>query len=294
VQKGAFNRMKYSLKSLLLGFAFTFIAQPHAALAEGSSAASVTDVPIGNQPISSTAQQLFLLGNQARIAQGAKPLTWDPTLATAAQLHCARMAAEGPLSHQYNGEPDLSQRAGQAGAHFSLVEENIAEGYQPASIHQAWMNSQGHRENLLNPGVDRVGIAVIARGNILYAVADFSHAVSVLTPEQVEATIANLVQATGVSAHGNSSGARVACAQDHGLPASLDNRRPEFIMRWQDAELSHLPEALVDRIATGKYHEAAVASCPSQSVENTFTVYRVAVLLLKPESATAHTYIASK
>jgi hypothetical protein len=262
--------------------------------AEESSSASAADVPIGNRSISSTAQQLYLLGNQARVAQGAKPLAWDTALAAAAQAHCARMAAEGPLSHQYNGEPGLSERAGHAGARFNLVEENIAEGYQPASIHQAWMNSQGHRENLLNPGVDRVGIAVIARGNMLYAVADFSHAVTVLTSEQVEATIANLVQATGVSAHANSSGARAACAQDHGLPASLDNRRPEFIMRWQDAELSHLPEALVDRIATGKYHEAAVGSCPSQSAENTFTVYRVAVLLLKPESSAPHTYLASK
>ena len=286
--------MRFSLKSFLVCFAFASVVQPHAMFAEGSSAASAADVQVGNQPISSAAQQLFLLGNQARIAQGAKPLVWDPALAEAAQAHCARMAAEGPLSHQYNGEADLSERAGQAGAHFSLVEENIAEGPQPASIHQAWMNSQGHRENLLNPGVDRVGIAVIARGNMLYAVADFSHAISVLTAEQVEAAIANLVQATGVAAHGNSSGARVACAQDHGLPASLDNRRPEFIMRWQDAELSHLPEALVDRIATGKYHEAAVGSCPSQSAENTFTVYRVAVLLLKPESAAGHTYLASK
>ena len=32
----------------------------------------------------------------------------------------------------------------------------------------------------------------------------------------------------------------MACAQDHGLPVSLDNRRPEFIMRWQDAALERL------------------------------------------------------
>jgi hypothetical protein len=110
----------------------------------------------------------------------------------------------------------------------------------------------------------------------------------------VEATVANLVQATGVAAHGNSVGARLACAQDHGLPVSLDNRRPEFIMRWQDAALSHLPEALLDRIATGKYREAAVGNCPSQSAGGTFTVYRIAVLLLHPESAATRTYLSSK
>jgi uncharacterized protein YkwD len=286
--------MKFSQKCLLLSFAVASTVHPYAMHAQESSPASAADVQFGNQPISSTARQLFLLGNQARIEQGARPLTWDPTLAAAAQVHCARLASEVMLSHQYNGEANLSQRVSQAGAHFSLVEENIAEGDQPATIHQAWMNSRYHRENLLNPGVDRVGIAVIARGDMLYAVADFAHAVSVLTPEQVEATISNLVQAAGVSVHGNSSGARIACAQDHGLPASLDNRRPEFIMRWQDAELLHLPSALVDRIASGKYHEAAVGSCPSESAENTFTVYRIAVLLLKPESTTAHTDFVSR
>ena len=238
--------------------------------------------------------QLYALANQARASHGLAPLKWDPALAASAMQHCTFMASARQIEHRYRNEADVPLRASQAGARFSLIEENIAEGYQPASIHQAWMNSQGHRENLLNPGVDRVGIAVIARGNMLYAVADFSHAVSVLTPEQVEATIANLVQAAGVSAHGNSSGARVACAQEHGLPASLDNRRPEFIMRWQDAELHRLPGALLDRIATGKYREAAVGSCPSQSYSSTFTVYRVAVLLLKPQTAAPRTYLSQK
>jgi hypothetical protein len=253
------------------------------------------DVQNANNPaLSNAAAQLFAYGNQARTAQGLRPLEWDPALAAAALNHCVLMVADGELSHQYIGELDLSERAGHAGAHFSLVEENIAEGYAPASIHQAWMNSPLHRENLLNPEVDRVGFAVVARGNTLYAVADFAHEVRLLSPEQVEATVATLVQATGVAAHGDSAGARLACAQDHGLPVSLDNRRPEFIMRWQDAELSHLPEALLDRISTGKYREAAVGSCPSQSADGTFTVYRVAVLLLRAEPGVTRTYLSSK
>jgi hypothetical protein len=65
-------------------------------------------------------------------------------------------------------------------------------------------------------------------------------------------------------------------------------------MRWQDAELSHLPEALLDRISTGKYREAAVGSCPSQSADGTFTLYRVAVLLLRAEPGVTRTYLSSK
>jgi uncharacterized protein YkwD len=289
--------MRVLIKSLLLSFAFVTVFQINAMLLLRPSVVSAAvDVSVNNnQAPRGIAEQLFELGNQARAAQGLRPLAWDPALASAALNHCARMAAEGPLSHQYNGEPNLSERAGQAGAHFSLVEENVAEGYQPASIHQTWMNSEHHRENLLNPGVDRVGVAVVARGNMLYAVADFEHAVPVLTPEQVESTVANLMKTAGISAYGNSTGARLACAEDHGLPVSLDHQRPEFIMRWQDAELSHLPSPLIDRIATGRYRDAAVGSCPSQSAESTFTVYRVAVLLLKPEPANlSRTYLSQK
>ena len=106
--------------------------------------------------------------------------------------------------------------------------------------------------------------------------------------------MANLVEGTGVAAHGNSPGARLACAQDNGLPASLDNRRPEFIMRWQAGELDRLPEALLERISTGRYREAAVGSCSSPTAATTFTSYRVAVLLLRPVSAASRTLVSSK
>ena len=260
----------------------------------GTHPAMSADVPsAGNQAISNQVAQLFALGNQERAARGLSPLAWDPALAAAAASHCSMMASQGLLSHQYPGEADPGQRASRAGAHFTLFEENAAQGYAPSSIHQSWMNSPGHRDNLLNPRVDHVGIAVVARGNMLYAVADFSKAAQQLSQQQVEAAVSSLVQATGVAAHPNSTGARTACAQDHGLPVSLDNRRPEFIMRWEDTTLDRLPEALLERIATGRYQEAAVGSCPSGDANPTFSVYRVAVLLLRPEAAALRNYISS-
>jgi uncharacterized protein YkwD len=247
-----------------------------------------------NQALRRKAQQLFVLGNQARASHGFKPLQWDPALAAAALNHCARMAAEGPISHRYADEPDLSERAGQAGAHFSLIEENVAVGPYPASIHRAWMNSPHHRENMLSPDVDRVGVAVVARGKVIYAVVDFERTVEVLSREQVETAVQNLLQVSGVSVHPNPAGARLACALDHGLPDSLDDLRPEYIVRWQDADLSHLPAPLTDRIVTGQYKEAAVGSCAPQSTDNAFTVYRVAVLLLKSASTAPRTLVSSR
>jgi hypothetical protein len=54
---------------------------------------------------------------------------------------------------------------------------------------------------------------------------------------------------------------------------------PEFVMRWQGAELDRLPQNLVENLASGRYRQAEVGSCPARNAEGAFTVYRVAVLL---------------
>jgi uncharacterized protein YkwD len=289
--------MDFLPKSLLLTLALTALVQPVPLFSAGQppSAIGAVDPQIGNnQALRAKAEQLFVFGNQARAARGLRALEWDPALAAAALRHCERMAAEGAISHQFAGEPDLSERAGGAGAHFNLVEENVAVGPSPVSLHEAWMNSPHHLENLLNPEVNRVGYAVVARGDVLYAVADFAHSVAALSREQVEASVGRLLQVRGISVHPNPAGARIACAQDQGMPASLDGWRPEFIMRWQDAELTQLPEQLMDRIASGKYKEAVVGSCVPQTAEGTFTVYRVAVMLLKPGTASSRTLASAR
>jgi uncharacterized protein YkwD len=231
------------------------------------------------------AQLLLRLANQARAAAGAGPLEWDPALATAARKHCLRMAAAGNISHRYADEQDLSERAGSAGAHFSLVEENVASAWDAEAIHDAWMHSPGHRTNLLNPEVNRVGIALVAGRNTLYAVADYSRAVEVRTQEQIEATVARNLQAHGMTILSDPTGARAACELDHGLPRSLSGPQPRFVFRWQQADLDHLPQQLVDTLASGEYKQASVGSCAPQNVNGAFTTYRVAVLLYGLPSA---------
>jgi len=230
-------------------------------------------------PVQPEAWQLVLRANGARNEQGISPLWWDPALAEAARQHCLRMAAEGPIAHRYGGEPDLSKRAADAGAHFSLIEENVAVGASPTTIHEGWMNSPEHRENLLNPKVDRVGIAVVASRGVLYAVADYAHTVPVMTQTQVEAAIGNLVRAHGLKLLADSSDARAACGTDRGLPRSLSGPEPLFLMRWQDSDLSHLPSDLVNRLKSGNFRMASVGNCPAHDVEGSFTLYRLAVLL---------------
>ena len=223
-------------------------------------------------------EEIFELANEARAQAGAGQLKWDPVLAAAALEHCRRMVAAGAISHQFNGEPELTQRAEQAGAHFSVVEENVATGPSPVGLHDEWMNSPGHRANLLSPQVDRVGIAVIVSGRTLYGVEDFSHAVESLSPEQIERRVAALIRPSGVAVLTDTSSARAACAMDSGVPAGSDGRQPQFIMRWQSGDLEQLPDALLKRLGTGRYRTAAVGSCAAQDA-GSFSAYRLAVLL---------------
>ena len=134
--------------------------------------------PQGQVILKDEPEQLFALANQARAKAREPALQWDPALAAAALKHCLWVAAEmpiGQLSHQYNGEADLRTRAARAGARFNLIEENVASGPSVSAIQEAWMESPGHRNNLLNPQVDCVGVAVVAADGVLYAVADYSH-----------------------------------------------------------------------------------------------------------------------
>jgi len=228
------------------------------------------------QVMPTEAEQLFALANQTRSRYSLGRLQWDQSLAAGALQHCMRMAREGPISHRYGGEPDVTTRAAQAGAHFSLLEENVAVGPYASGIHQGWMNSRDHRENLLNPDIDRVGIAVVAHNGVLYAVADYERSAQIMTQAQVEANFAGLLRARGLTIVRDPSQARAYCSA-FGRMRAAD--APDFLITWQNSDLTQLPAALSRRVASRDYRQAAVGSCSTPDAQGGFTSYRVAVLL---------------
>jgi len=56
------------------------------------------------------------------------------------------------------------------------------------------------------------------------------------------------------------------------------SRKPWFVMRFTSGDLSHLPQILTDKLATGRYRQAAVGACPATGTQN-FSAYNIAVLL---------------
>src|SRR5579863_3859879 len=222
-----------------------------------------------------SSQSLFESANRERAERRLAPLKWSATLATAARHHAVRMAGENTLSHQLPGEPGMAERASQAGARFSSLAENVAEGPTAEDIHRQWMNSPPHRANLLDPQLDSVGIAVAERKGVLFAVEDFSLAAGKLSVEEQEGIVSAKLRSRGLRLLSYTSDARRSCLLDNGYAGS---HVPSFVLHYATSDLQTLPGILEQRIKTGKYHSAVVGACPSDAKVG-FSNYRVAVLL---------------
>jgi uncharacterized protein YkwD len=127
-------------------------------------------------PVLRAERELFASVNQARRTDGLTPLRWDEGLAEAARRHAQWMAERGSAQHGFEGEPSLSVRVKEAGAHFRWLSENVTQGPSPEFIHVQFMKSPPHRANILDRDMDSIGIGVVERRGQLFAVEDLSQA----------------------------------------------------------------------------------------------------------------------
>jgi uncharacterized protein YkwD len=112
--------------------------------------------------------------NIERKATGLPSLKWDEALALAARTHAEQMARQDSVEHTLAGEPSLAARATRAGARFSWLSENIVAAGSVREAHAQFMKSPAHRANILDTGMDRVGIGIADRGGQVFVVEDFS------------------------------------------------------------------------------------------------------------------------
>ena len=233
---------------------------------------------IANSP--NIAEELLLTeANQDRAAHNLPVLKRDSHLAEAALFHAFQMAQHADISHGFPGEPDLSQRGAKAGVRFSLITENVGEAPEPGVIHTLWMQSPGHRANLLDPEVNVVGIAVVTRNEQVFAVEDFASTVETLSLEQQESSIASLLSSSGLQIVNSDpqihDSARQTCGMQTGY---VGQRQPWYIMRYTAARLDQLPTQIQSKLTSGRYHQAAIGACTS-SEPGAFSTYNIAILL---------------
>jgi uncharacterized protein YkwD len=135
-----------------------------------------------NAQQSPTDKRLLVLVNKERATAGVRPLTFSPELAKAAVLHSHAMASEGFFEHRGQGEPKLFDRVTASGTNTDHVGENIFETSEGASSAVAdecvamWMQSEGHRMNMLSPEFEKTGFSVKTSDNgENYITEDFAH-----------------------------------------------------------------------------------------------------------------------
>ncbi|MFP8882843.1 CAP domain-containing protein [Streptomyces mangrovi] len=128
----------------------------------GSGGGKGAGAPGADAPEDSGPQaQVLALVNRERAAAGCRPVTADARLTRAAEDYSDTMAASGVLSHTGPDGSTMAGRVEAAGYAWSNLGENIAQG-QPdaASVMKAWMNSPGHRANILNCAFEELGVGV--------------------------------------------------------------------------------------------------------------------------------------
>jgi hypothetical protein len=105
------------------------------------------------------------LVNQERVSRGLAPLTVNPNLAFAAAFHAGQMAGRMNMQHVLFGvaAPTPGSRLDYAGYDaWTAYGENVAYGYtSAAAVMQGWMNSQGHRDNILSTGFTQIGVGLV-------------------------------------------------------------------------------------------------------------------------------------
>ncbi len=108
------------------------------------------------------AQEVVQLVNAERATAGLDALTAQSQLTQAAQVHSLDMGCNFFLSHTGSDGSTPFDRMDRFGYYFSTAGENVAAGYPtPQDVMNAWMNSEGHRANILNAGFTEIGIGYV-------------------------------------------------------------------------------------------------------------------------------------
>ncbi|MFI6490130.1 CAP domain-containing protein [Streptomyces sp. NPDC050564] len=122
-------------------------------------------LPFSPAGLERTTREVIALTNAERATAGLPPLSGDSPLTAAAQAHSADMVARAFYAHT---SPDGSQpwdRAAAAGSTRRTVGENIACGQRSsAEVVRGWMNSPGHRANILKPDFTHIGVGLAGGG----------------------------------------------------------------------------------------------------------------------------------
>lgn len=123
-------------------------------------------VPLLDTSVTSYEQQVIDLVNEIRVQYGLSKLTANWELSRVARYKSQDMHDKKYFSHTsptYGSPFDMIKSFGIS---YRTAGENIAQGYRtPQTVVDGWMNSSGHRANILNSSYTQIGVGYVADGN---------------------------------------------------------------------------------------------------------------------------------
>ena len=124
------------------------------------------NIPTVSSSTAAYETEVVRLVNQRRVENGLKPLTQDWQLSRVARYKSQDMKDLGYFSHTSPTYGSPFQMMKSFGIAYRTAGENIAKGYaSPEAVVNAWMNSPGHRANILNSTYTHIGVGFVSSGN---------------------------------------------------------------------------------------------------------------------------------
>ena len=133
---------------------------------EGENGSGGNDTEDSIQTTDPYAREILNLVNEERQKAGLSPLTLSEELSRTASVKSKDMASQNYFSHTSPAYGGLTQLLSAQGIQYSYAGENIAMGQNsPEAVMRAWMNSSGHRANILNANFTRLGVGYAENTN---------------------------------------------------------------------------------------------------------------------------------
>lgn len=140
-------------------------ANPHIKNPELVYPGDIITIPEKDSSVRAYEKEVVRLVNEERVKAGVKPLTEDWELSRVARYKSQDMRDNNYFSHTspvYGSPFDMIKNFGIT---YRSAGENIARGQiNPQAVVKAWMNSSGHRKNILNASYTKIGVGYVADG----------------------------------------------------------------------------------------------------------------------------------
>ncbi len=126
----------------------------------------VLTIPTTDSAVRAYEQEVIRLVNAERAKYGLAPLTENWELSRVARWKSQDMKDRGYFSHTSPTYGTPFQMLRTFGLSYRSAGENIAMGYAtPAAVVNGWMNSEGHRANILSASYTQIGVGYVASGH---------------------------------------------------------------------------------------------------------------------------------